>query len=754
MPKITLEVFLERSLKVHSNKYNYSQVQWKNTKTKLTIICPEHGAFQQEAGSHMQGHGCKKCANANRWVERKNQSKNNFVVKAQKIHGDRYDYSKSEYTKNNEKLLITCPVHGEFEQSPIQHLGKKLGCRKCSAIKHGLTRRISKEEFIRRAISAHFDKYDYSKVEYINQQKPVTIICPHHGEFQQAPHNHHQGKGCRQCGIQRLADHYRKPNEDFIAELRVVHGDKYNLSLVDYKGAFELATLICSDHGPFTKPAREFLKYGCPQCSVGIRAAKRTLTTDQFISNARVVHGEIYDYSRTQYVKSSARVSIICKSHGEFLQLANVHTSGSGCPKCAQEAGYMHKLLSTKEFIIRANAIQDGRYTYDRTKYTGSKKKLVVTCPEHGDFECYAGNHLKGHGCARCSGYGRTTEEFIHDAREIHNDKYDYSLTEFISVDSKVTIICPDHGAFEQRALGHLHGKGCTGCQRDNWRLDNEDFMRRAREAHGDKYDYSLIDYIDNKTPIRIVCPEHGQFMQKPSSHMDARGCQQCDFDGRRRSTEEFIEAARRIHGAKYDYSQVEYIGNIFNISIECPFHGKFIQTASTHLSGSGCPRCGLSGQYTLKGLLRGDYSYDKDAMLYLYVAPQIRDGEAEFINIGLSKFGYQKRYFASHPYKTAGDPNRVWAPKALAVLLEQMILRATFRFSYEPEIKFAGGSRECRTLEARPLIEEIIEQFCSDPADLLSSPWFVYEAKRHELDHLIDGLHSVVNDLKEQIVS
>lgn len=128
-------------------------------------------------------------------------------------------------------------------------------------------------------------------------------------------------------------------------------------------------------------------------------------------------------------------------------------------------AGTFHK-WTTKSFVDACNYIHGGRYIYDKTKYERRDKKVIITCPVHGDFEQTSGNHLYGYGCPVCAGVSKLTPEtFIAKAKKVHGDKYDYSLvTGDISSHRKVAIICPEHGVFEQTPTGHLSGKGCLKC--------------------------------------------------------------------------------------------------------------------------------------------------------------------------------------------------------------------------------------------------------------------------------------------------
>ena len=193
-----------------------------------------------------------------------------------------------------------------------------------------------------------------------------------------------------------------------------------------------------------------------------------------------------------------------------------------------------------------------------------------------------------------------TTEEFISRSKEVHGDKYDYSKTVYVNQKTKVCIICPVHGEFWQVPDDHMRGVGCRKCGYVSASSKNRkilvDFINKAKQAHGDKYDYSQSVYINSKTPIKIICPIHGEFMQVPTIHVQGHGCMLCGFDRMKESitsnTEEFIKKARKIHGNKYDYSNVHYINDKTKVEIVCPIHGSFLQTPDCHLSGRGCNQC------------------------------------------------------------------------------------------------------------------------------------------------------------------
>ncbi len=317
----------------------------------------------------------------------------------------------------------------------------------------------------------------------------------------------------------------------------------------------------------------------------------KKLTKEEFIRRAREVHGDKYDYSKTDYINNHTKVTIICPEHGEFEQIPYHHLNNHGCPKCA------NRNVTIDDFIEKARKIHGDKYDYSRTNYVGSKIKTTIICPEHGEFEQTPGGHLSGYGCPKCAALTKTVgrrlsiEKFIEKAKEVHGDKYDYSKVVYINNHTKVTIVCPIHGEFEQTPHDHLSGKGCIKCVRPNSSLTKEEFIEKAKEVHGDKYDYSKVVYINSTTPVTIVCPEHGEFLQKPINHLRGSGCHKCT-GLIRLTTSEFIEKAKEVHGDKYDYSKVVYINNHTKVTIVCPIHGEFEQIPNTHLLGCGCPIC------------------------------------------------------------------------------------------------------------------------------------------------------------------
>jgi serine protease inhibitor ecotin len=189
------------------------------------------------------------------------------------------------------------------------------------------------------------------------------------------------------------------------------------------------------------------------------------------------------------------------------------------------------KKLNLELFIEKAREKHGHKYNYDLVDYVNAKTKVIITCPIHGNFEQLPTDHLKVQiGCSKCSNKIKLTNKtFIEKAREKHGHKYNYDLVDYINNYTKVIISCPIHGNFNQQAKCHLSGKGCFACS-GKTPLTNETFIEKAREKHGHKYNYDLVDYIGNKTKVIISCPIHGSFSQSPNNHISKKaGCPKCN---------------------------------------------------------------------------------------------------------------------------------------------------------------------------------------------------------------------------------
>ena len=259
------------------------------------------------------------------------------------------------------------------------------------------------EEFIKDARKKHGNKYDYSKVVYVNNRTKVCIICPEHGEFWQVPFSHLQGQGCPKCRNEATGERFRSSKEDFIKKAREKHGDKYDYSKVDYVGVLKKVCIICPKHGEFWQEANNHLRgQGCPKCNGDKIRERQILSKEGFIKKARLVHGNKYDYSKVNYANNATKLCIICPKHGEFWQTPNGHLSGQGCPKCGLENSREKQASTKEEFIKKAREKHGDKYDYSKVEYINANTKVCIICPQHGEFWQRPNSHLSGHGCHKC----------------------------------------------------------------------------------------------------------------------------------------------------------------------------------------------------------------------------------------------------------------------------------------------------------------------------------------------------------------
>jgi hypothetical protein len=278
----------------------------------------------------------------------------------------------------------------------------------------------------------------------------------------------------------------------------------------------------------------------------------------------------------------------------------------------------MPGVLTVEQFIKKSKEKHGDKYTYiNLGAFKNSSSRMSIICPKHGIFKQIARTHYKGCGCPTC-GYlnvsnclSKSVDEFIREAKKVHNNRYSYSKVTYSTIKEKICIICPEHGEFLQSPESHLKGNGCKKCS-GCYKKTTIDFIKNAIAVHGNKYRYNLVIYINSHTKIKIVCPKHGEFIQKPNTHLNGSGCPGCKVEKltnnnpKRKNNEEFIAQAIIVHGDIYDYSGTHYERDNKPVTIICLKHGAFRQIANTHLSGSGCPICRKSlGEIKIYNFLR-----------------------------------------------------------------------------------------------------------------------------------------------------
>jgi hypothetical protein len=260
-------------------------------------------------------------------------------------------------------------------------------------------------------------------------------------------------------------------------------------------------------------------------------------TSYSFIEKSKIVHGDLYGYSEFEYVDSKTIGKIICKIHGSFDQTPRNHLRGNGCQICANNK--RGKSLTKENFVKKAKQIHGSKYDYSLVEYKNENTKIKIICKIHDVFEQRPHNHLTGNGCSDCKKtklrklFISSNEVFIKKAISIHGNLYDYSLVNYVDRTLPIKIICKIHDVFEQKTEHHLQGKGCQKCANiikgDFHRSTKEDFVEKAEQIHGDKYDYSEFEYIKMHDKSIIICKKHKiKFKQSASNHLQGKGCQKC----------------------------------------------------------------------------------------------------------------------------------------------------------------------------------------------------------------------------------
>lgn len=369
------------------------------------------------------------------------------------------------------------------------------------------------------------------------------------------------------------------------------------------------------------------------------------------------------------------------------------------------------KKLTTKEFIQKAKKKHGNYYDYSKSIYLTAKKPITVICPVHGEFRQLAANHMHRSGCIECAREKMVTpiDHFIDVCSKVHNNKYGYDNVIITNLNNFVKITCPDHGEFLQRPTGHMAGHGCRKCSGYE-KLNTEEFIRKANIKHNSMYTYGNSDCVNGKSMVQIICSIHGDFTQRVSDHLNGHGCQICAGTNKV-TTEEFITRAKNVHGDLYEYNNSDIIGMGKKITITCPIHGDFDQRAADHLNGCACPKCSLE----FKGIYNETYfknNPDKKILPAIFYVVDSHINDIKFCKIGVTIETVKQRFSG----KCAIDDKIEVKTKLYdAWLLEHTILKqlkaARWRYKNLRSINFHGWT-ECFSMNLKKDIVNIIEQY------------------------------------------
>ena len=327
--------------------------------------------------------------------------------------------------------------------------------------------------------------------------------------------------------------------ESFIRLAKEIHGDKDDYSLTVFTASRNFVKLVCviGGHGEYQQTANNHLRnHRCSKCRDHGNKIRQTMSKEEVIRRCEERHAGLVDYSKIgEYVNNRTPMKFVCiKCKTEYMRDMEHMLGdgrGHGCPKC--NGG----VADTREsFIAKANIKHDNYYNYELVEYMNSITKVKIACPCGRTFDQTPGHHLGGCGCPYCIGRHRTIEDFKRlSAEKFPGKNFDFSKAVLNNMKSKITITCPSGHEFNVNPHVHLRSETLGGCRRcaDNLIATRSTYTLNewlivAQNRHGDKYDYSKVEYKSSKHKVTIICTIHGEFEQNTTSHTQGAGCPFC----------------------------------------------------------------------------------------------------------------------------------------------------------------------------------------------------------------------------------
>lgn len=604
--KLTVEEFINRSIEINGDRYNYDKVIYKNMNTKVILHCNKHDLdFLQKPTMHLhQKGGCPSCARESS-IKSRLKGKQHFVDLVIQKYGDIYDFSMvPDDIRKEDEIVVKCKLCNSEINTTFDRLLIIKRCINCFPKTNTFVVN-SKEQFVEFCNKLFNNKYDYSKVDYINNNNKVTVRCPIHDyEWDILPSSHMRGRGCKKCGYENLSEKTLNTFEYYLSKFYDVHGDKY-------------------------------------------------------------------DYSKSEYINSHTPILIQCKNGHEFYQTPNKHTKGANCPYCLGR----HK--TQEEFIEQAQKENNNRYTYEKTVYINNHTKVIVTCPKHGDFMVTPMNHIKKgqpRGCRLCTEsrgemYIRSylennnikfkTQYWFEDCRYILPLPFDFAI---FNEDDTIKFLIEHQGQqhfqpvrfggiSDQRAANNLNIVNTRDVIKDEYCIKNsipllkinydeisnipeliesfvvnspnnsnisilnrkQHYINLILEKFGDIYDFELVpDDISRFDQITVICKKCGNKIntkfQTILSRKQCRICQKHRNKYNVYNQEEFINFCNNLFDCKYDYSKVEFKDLSTKVTVFCPEHNhEWKISPSCHMKGEKCRLC--ANESTSKKLTK-DFEY------------------------------------------------------------------------------------------------------------------------------------------------
>jgi hypothetical protein len=391
----------------------------------------------------------------------------------------------------------------------------------------------------------------------------------------------------------------------------------------------------------------------------------------------------------------------------------------------------MTKKMTTEEFIRRGKAKWGGRFDYSSTVYINRQTRVKIKCPVHGDVEVLPESHLMNRenntGCPKCGSDKSIKkrsiqfDQFKKIAEEMFDGKYEYLESSWKGIKHNVDYSCPIHGKRSMLAESHISAReGNTGCKlcgidkrSSEIRMSFGEFLAKARQVHGEKYEYDESSFKDAASVVTVKCQieEHGYFFPVARDHLGGTECPACR-GLKKKTTQIFVRDAKRVHGETYDYSKSEYDGARKKVVITCSVHGDFLQEPANHVNGSGCPSCSLlkKGWDNLTDLLKESETHLERSQLYIYSVI----GYEDQVKVGICT-DHRKRSYAAKSNLPYGELISLWEcdSRIHARFIELAVLQDTYE-QFDPpwELGDLSGFSELRKINSEDMIQIVQSRF------------------------------------------
>lgn len=595
------EKFKAESIAKHGDKFSYEKVDYSATRAVI-ITCKAHGDFKIRAYGHLESEtgGCAKCIAENQY----NALHERFVKIATEKHGDNFDYSNTVHKPRSEYVLVRCKKHGEFRVNKHSHIS--LDCGGCVGCREDNANHQRVKRFKLNAQKKHGSRFTYNEVKASDIDTQITVSCVEHGRFRTTKRQHirYEHGDCVKC----LEEMKRKRRqEQYIKLLKDIHGEAFNYDkshFVNYQTPFNV---VCVKHGEFTIVPYQHQKAkfgGCAGCKAEDHTDQRT---HEILSKLQDVHKGKYTYPDFKATRLNDVLVAACPEHGDFEMTVKYHLQGLGCATCSIEARKNQKL---KTFIAEAEE-KYGKEHHDYSlieRYINRITPLPIRCKKHNlVFNQTPVLHLNSSGCPECKIEVRLSDfekEQMQALKEHLGDSYDLSESRYNGYEKFIAVKCKKHGVFERQYNALINAKiGCFKCANEDRKAKAlENFVEKAKEVHGDRYDYSETVVVKGIVPVKVRCKQHGLFSIYIHSHLKGANCPHCVLENQYiRLKNDWIKEFKIVHGDKYVYAKLPETIRVRNtITVGCKIHGDFETKPRTHLK-SGCPKCSHLQKLTIK---------------------------------------------------------------------------------------------------------------------------------------------------------